>query len=91
MHACIADPFNQVFSSVIAAYSDVTTTVADNAGDSLLETEKVLGSYAAIIQNLNVGYFWMLANCISSACYVCSFFSNCESGQGADRSTLGRC
>ncbi|EIN06181.1 UDP-galactose transporter [Punctularia strigosozonata HHB-11173 SS5] len=61
-----------VFSSVIAAWSDVTTASADSASEALLESEKLFqgATYASVIRNLNVGYFWMLLNCISSAGYV---------------------
>ncbi|KAI0319620.1 hypothetical protein OF83DRAFT_1054653 [Amylostereum chailletii] len=54
-----------VVSSVIAAWSDVSsavTVVAPGTGS----LEAVTGA----VQSLNVGYFWMLANCITSAAYV---------------------
>jgi len=60
-----------VISSVIAAWADVTHTLGDSApavsvGISLDSLQAVTGA----VQHLNIGYFWMLLNCISSAAYV---------------------
>ena len=61
----------QVLSSVIAAWSDVTTSIADaipvvESGNGLSPLDSVKG----VVQQLNIGYFWMLVNCMTSAAYV---------------------
>ncbi|KAI0060927.1 UDP-galactose transporter [Artomyces pyxidatus] len=57
-----------VISSVIAAWSDVSTAVGDAPADAA--ASGALGSVTGVVHSLNVGYFWMLANCIVSAAYV---------------------
>jgi len=59
-----------VISSIIAAWSDVST--------ALLETLPLIGSAVpfdfqavkGIVQGLDLGYVWMLCNCMTSAAYV---------------------
>jgi len=60
-----------VFSSVIAAWSDVSNLipVSTEHGESVLGHG--LGSVTEVVHKLNVGYFWMLVNCLTSAGYVC--------------------
>jgi GDP-mannose transporter len=55
----------QVFSSVIAAWSD--------ASQILIPVEGGLGSLTSVVTSLNVGYVWMLVNCLVSATYVRRF------------------
>ncbi|TFK74890.1 UDP-galactose transporter [Pluteus cervinus] len=60
-----------VFSSVIAAWADVSTSLPDPApvastGISFEALQAVTGA----VRHLNVGYFWMLVNCLTSAAYV---------------------
>jgi len=62
-----------VISSVIAAWSDVSGALGDSmptgsTGASAASLHLVKG----VVQNLNVGYFWMLVNCLTSAAYVLS-------------------
>lgn len=57
-----------VISSVIAAWADISNaleiaSVATNAAASLK-------SITGAVQELNIGYFWMLINCLTSAGYV---------------------
>ena len=61
----------KVISSVIAASSDVASGLsgslpAVNTGISL----NALQNLAGAVRGLNVGYFWMLVNCLTSAAYV---------------------
>jgi len=51
-----------VVSSLVAAWSDVSQASPSVPGS--------LGSVASFVTNLNVGYFWMFANCLTSAAYV---------------------
>ncbi|KAF7356812.1 UDP-galactose transporter [Mycena venus] len=62
-----------VISSVIAAWSDVSGALGDSmptgsTGASAASLHLVKG----VVQSLNVGYFWMLVNCLTSAAYVLS-------------------
>ncbi|KAE9400346.1 UDP-galactose transporter [Gymnopus androsaceus JB14] len=60
-----------VFSSVIAAWSDVSTAMNDaipNAG--MGSGFSSLHDVTGVVQRLNIGYFWMLFNCLASASYV---------------------
>lgn len=60
----------QVLSSVIAAWTDVSAALgAAVPADPALS----LGGFEAVsgaVRKLNIGYFWMLINCITSAAYV---------------------
>ena len=60
----------QVFSSIIAAWSDVKNTVPIDITTPPSAGDPLIGSYITMVQNLNIGYFWMLANCVTSAAYV---------------------
>lgn len=51
-----------VFSSIVAGWSDISATAAQQAAVSSVGTSSV-----ALI---NPGYFWMLTNCFSNAAYV---------------------
>jgi len=60
-----------VLSSIIAAWADVSSAFGDalpatSTGVSLGSLRAVTG----IVHNLNIGYFWMLVNCMTSAAYV---------------------
>ncbi len=66
---------NQVFSSVIAAWADIGDALA--AGDPVVieGSSWGLANMTGVVSKLNVGYFWMLLNCLTSAAYVSiSFF-----------------
>ncbi len=52
----------QVVSSVIAAWSDLSHLPPSGPGG--------LNSVTSVVATLNVGYFWMFANCLTSATYV---------------------
>ncbi|KAF9078065.1 hypothetical protein BDP27DRAFT_1310710 [Rhodocollybia butyracea] len=60
-----------VLSSVIAAWSDISSAMNDvipNAGmGSGIGT---LHDVTGVVQRLNIGYFWMFLNCLTSATYV---------------------
>ena len=55
----------QVVSSVIAAWSD--------ASQISIPAQGGLGSLTSVVTSLNVGYVWMLVNCLVSAAYVRRF------------------
>lgn len=59
-----------VFSSVIAAWADISDALT--AGDPAVAegTAWSLDMVSDVVTNLNVGYFWMLVNCLTSAAYV---------------------
>jgi len=59
-----------VLSSVIAAWSDVGDALA--AGDPAVAEGVAWGlsSVTKVLSKLNIGYFWMLINCLTSAAYV---------------------
>jgi GDP-mannose transporter len=57
----------QVLSSVIAAWADISDTLA--AGDPAV-SQGISWSVTGVVRNLNIGYFWMLVNCLASAAYV---------------------
>ena len=64
-------PVSQVISSIIAAWSDVSSAFsaslpATSPGVSTL----ALKSAADALKGLNAGYFWMFMNCLTSAAYV---------------------
>jgi hypothetical protein len=61
----------KVISSVIAAWADVASGLsgslpAVSTGVSLNDLQNLAGA----VRGLNVGYFWMLVNCLTSAAYV---------------------
>jgi len=62
-----------VLSSVIAAWTDVSSVIAGSlpavsTGISLNSLQAVAGA----VRGLNIGYLWMLLNCLTSATYVLS-------------------
>jgi len=60
-----------VVSSVIAAWSDVSSVLSDSLpAVSTGVSVNTLQSIAGAVRGLNVGYFWMLVNCLTSAAYV---------------------
>lgn len=60
-----------VVSSVIAAWSDVKGALSSSVpGASTGVSLGMMESIFAAVRGLNVGYFWMLLNCLSSAAYV---------------------
>ncbi|PPQ65755.1 hypothetical protein CVT26_000356 [Gymnopilus dilepis] len=62
-----------VISSIIAAWSDVTSGVSSSLPDlSTGVSLELIHSVAGAVRGLNVGYFWMLTNCLTSAAYVLS-------------------
>lgn len=59
--------YDQVLSSVIAATADVSTTGdLDGASSVLIDLPRV----TSVVRNLDVGYLWMMLNCVTSAAYV---------------------
>ncbi|KAH7913062.1 hypothetical protein BJ138DRAFT_1134343 [Hygrophoropsis aurantiaca] len=61
-----------VLSSVLAAYADVNNTGDIAEGVPPASVAMGIGSelVSDVIHRLNVGYFWMFLNCLSSAGYV---------------------
>lgn len=59
-----------VLSSIIASWSDIIGifTATYGAADSVVVAEAKGPVYT--MMGLNIGYFWMLANCFASAAYV---------------------
>lgn len=67
--ACLNLELEQVISSVIAAWADIGDTFT--AGDlAVLEGESWATTVTGVVSKINVGYFWMLVNCLTSAAYV---------------------
>lgn len=62
--------FFMVLSSVIAAWADISDALT--AGDpAVLESEGWgLQHLSGMVSKVNIGYFWMLVNCLTSAAYV---------------------
>lgn len=60
-----------VVSSVIAAWSDISNAMNDAlAVGQPAAVAGGLTSVTNVVSTLNVGYFWMFANCFTSAAYV---------------------
>jgi len=63
-----------VLSSVIAAWSDISSTISSLTGawngtvPAAALSNELPQSFSGA---LNIGYFWMLSNCLASAAYVC--------------------
>jgi GDP-mannose transporter len=63
-----------VLSSVIAAWSDISSTINSLTGawngtaPAALLSNELPKSLAGA---LNIGYCWMFSNCLASAAYVC--------------------
>jgi GDP-mannose transporter len=62
-----------VFSSMVAAWADVNNAVESSvtASDTIANLASVEG-ITQVVHKLNVGYMWMLVNCLTSAGYVLS-------------------
>jgi len=62
--------FLMVFSSVVAAWADISDALT--VGDPAVSegTSWGLDMVSGVVTSLNVGYFWMLVNCLTSATYV---------------------
>ncbi|KAF8661333.1 hypothetical protein AX16_001429 [Volvariella volvacea WC 439] len=60
-----------VVSSVIAAWSDTSNTFGDSmpAASSALTLDS-LSAVTGAVRQLNIGYLWMMLNCLASAAYV---------------------
>lgn len=65
-------PEHKVLSSVIAAWTDVSSVFAGSlpAVVSTGVSLNSLQSVASAALGLNIGYFWMIFNCLTSAAYV---------------------
>ena len=64
-----------MLSSVIAAWTDVSSVLAGSlpvvgTGVSLNSLQTMAGA----VRGLNVGYLWMLLNCLTSAAYVSAVY-----------------
>jgi GDP-mannose transporter len=64
----------QVFSSVVAAWSDVRAAGGDKVIPVGTEESEAM-NYVNMLRSLNAGYWWMLLNCLVSAAYVSFSFS----------------
>jgi len=60
--------FFMVFSSVVAAWADISDALVMD--DPAVVESWGLATIPGAISKLNVGYFWMLVNCLTSAAYV---------------------
>lgn len=61
-----------VGSSIIAAWSDISTTLARlSTGAAVLDpTSGAEIPLKGMVGGFNVGYMWMFVNCLASAAYV---------------------
>lgn len=65
--------FFMVLSSVIAATADISNTNSNSNGSVTGGTTGLPSDVAQVpvlVKNLNVGYIWMMINCLTSAAYV---------------------
>lgn len=65
--------YDQVISSIIAAWSDITHTFHTYSSSRSIDgtfTPSNVHSPAAVVGQLNAGYVWMLVNCLVTAAYV---------------------
>ena len=64
-------PFPKVISSIIAAWSDIANAL-DTTWSSQDPAAAIGGLHAvqSALTKLNIGYFWMFFNCITSAAFV---------------------
>ena len=60
----------KVISSIIAAWSDVASGLSDSLPAVSTVSLNELQNLAGAVRGLNVGYFWMFVNCLTSAAYV---------------------
>ncbi|PFH51878.1 hypothetical protein AMATHDRAFT_58081 [Amanita thiersii Skay4041] len=56
-----------VFSSAIAAWSDISIASSRSLPATTIDSLHAVGN---TVKGLNIGYFWMLLNCLTSAAYV---------------------
>ncbi|KAI0924050.1 GDP-mannose transporter into the lumen of the Golgi [Taiwanofungus camphoratus] len=76
-----------VLSSVIAAWADISEALT--AGDPVVaEGLGALATVKGVVSNMNVGYFWMLVNCATSAAYVLSMRSRIKATGFSDWDTM---
>ena len=60
-----------MISSVIAAWTDVSSSLAGSLpAVSIGLSLNSLRTVAGAVRELNIGYLWMLLNCLTSATYV---------------------
>jgi GDP-mannose transporter len=63
----------QVLSSVVAAWADVNS-ISDASAETISPASEGLDMdlelVSGMVQKLNIGYVWMLFNCMASAAYV---------------------
>jgi len=77
--------FFMVLSSIIAAMTDVSTTGdLDGASSVLTDRPRV----TSVMRNLNIGYFWMMVNCATSAAYVLAMRKRIKSTGFSDWDTM---
>jgi len=77
--------FFMVLSSIIAAMTDVSTTGdLDGASSVLTDRPRV----TSVMRNLNIGYFWMMVNCVTSAAYVLAMRKRIKSTGFSDWDTM---
>jgi len=65
--------FFMVLSSVIAASEDMANTnynSNNNMSGGIVGFPSDAAQVSALVKNLNVGYIWMMVNCVTSATYV---------------------
>ena len=67
--------FLMVGSSVIAGWSDISTSLAKMGVEQGIVLDPISGmevpaEVVGVMGAFNVGYFWMFANCVASASYV---------------------
>lgn len=83
----INDSLFKVVSSVIAAWSDISTVTSTTSVTYGMNLEG-LSAMSNAVYKLNVGYLWMLINCLTSAAYVC-LLSTAASSAPADTKDAG--
>lgn len=67
-------PSHQVLSSILAAWLDVNSAVEKASGASSTVVAVSMDLMTDTLRRLNVGYFWMLLNCLTSAAYASFLF-----------------
>lgn len=76
-----------VVSSLIAAWADISSAlVASDPAAEVVATAAAssLTTVAGIVSNMNIGYFWMLVNCCTSAAYVLAMRSKIKQAGFSD-------
>lgn len=59
-----------VLSSIVAAWADVNSINAESMSPTSAHIGMSLDFLSDVVQKLNIGYMWMLVNCLASAAYV---------------------